>query len=273
MALLTAPSSANLEETALQAWRLWDASFSLPILQQSETPSKSGWDKVYQIVYNSSAATSRLAVAFLRVSGLETYIALLDGAKAALGRRGAQVTEILEAWKPADLNSLDLSSRAPQPWSHHHSAQLESFIEDAMNQLLIPGVSIAIVQAGEVVCAKGFGVRRIGSSEPVTPATRFMIGSSTKPLTSLMMAQLIDQRHFAWSTLVRDLLPGFQLGDPEITAKLEMRHTVCACTGMPRRDVDFLFKIKDASPEQRIAEMSTMRPTTGFGEHFNIPTS
>ncbi len=95
-----------------------------------------------------------------------------------------------------------------------------------------------------------------------------MIGSSTKPLTTLMMARLIDQGKFAWTTPVRDLLPDFELGDPDITRKLEMRHTVCACTGMPRRDVDFVFRFEGISPEQRLLEMRTMRPTTGFGETF-----
>ena len=266
LALATAPSGTNPEEAALQAWHLWNGNFSFPVLQQSEAPSNRGWDKVWQIVYNMPASTSRQAIAIVRVSGAAAYVALLEGAKAAFGRRMAQVSEILEAWKPANLNAVDLSTRAPQPWSERQTAELEAFIEDAMKQLLIPGVSIAIVQGGKVVCARGFGVRRIGSSEPVTPATRFMIGSSTKPLTSLMMARLIDQGYFTWSTPVRDLLPGFQLGDPEITSKLEMRHTVCACTGMPRRDLDFIFK--GASPEQRLAEMSTMRPTTGFGETF-----
>lgn len=221
-----------------------------------------------QILYNAPAATSRLAIATLRISGAEIYIALIEGAKAGFDRRMAQLTEILEAWKPANLKSIDLSSCTPQNWSERHTERLSVFIEDAMKQMLIPGVSIAIVQAGEIVCARGFGVRRIGASEAVTPATRFMIGSSTKPLTTLMMARLIDRGYFTWSTLVRDLLPGFQLGDPEITRKLEMRHTACACTGMPRRDLEFLFKIKGATPEQRMAEMTTMRPTTGFGETF-----
>lgn len=47
VALAVAPAGANPQETALQAWRLWDSSFSLPVLHQAEMPSKSGWDKVY----------------------------------------------------------------------------------------------------------------------------------------------------------------------------------------------------------------------------------
>ena len=47
-----------------------------------------------------------------------------------------------------------------------------------------------------------------------------------------------------------------------------MRHTVAASTGMPPRDMDLIFKFKGVTPEQRLAEMRQMRPTTGFGETF-----
>lgn len=95
-----------------------------------------------------------------------------------------------------------------------------------------------------------------------------MIGSLTKPLTTLMMARLVDMGRFAWTTPVTDVLPGFALADPEVTQKIEMRHTVCACTGMPRRDLDLIFRFRGVRPEDRIAEMRQMRPTTGFGETF-----
>ncbi len=145
---------------------------------------------------------------------------------------------------------------------------MSDFIRSAMQQLRIPGVAVAIVQNGETVYAEGFGVRRAGSNDPVTPATRFMIGSSTKPLTTLMMAKLVDMGCFAWTTPVAQVLPGFSLADAEVTSKLEMRHTVSASTGMPRRDVDLLFRFQGIRPEDRIAEMKAMLPTTGFGETF-----
>jgi len=47
-----------------------------------------------------------------------------------------------------------------------------------------------------------------------------------------------------------------------------MWHTACACTGMPRRDMEFVFEFGNVTPEQRLAAMKTMKPTTGFGETF-----
>jgi CubicO group peptidase (beta-lactamase class C family) len=117
-----------------------------------------------------------------------------------------------------------------------------------MAELQIPGVAIAVVQAGRIVFAEGFGAPRIGSSDPVRPDTRFRIGSNTKPLTTLMMARLVARGNFDWSTPVTRLLPDFALADPELTHKLEMRHTVAASTGMPQRDMDLTSSSKGSRP-------------------------
>jgi CubicO group peptidase (beta-lactamase class C family) len=58
----------------------------------------------------------------------------------------------------------------------------------------------AVVQDGRTVYAEGFGVTTAGGSDAVTPQTCFMIGSSTKPLTTLMMARLVDMGRFTWTT-------------------------------------------------------------------------
>ncbi len=266
--LLVDAALGSIEEIADRTWHQVDSGFSYPILQQAEAPSSHGWDKVFQIVYNIPAAESRSAYAIVRTLNGVAYICLMDGSKAALSRRMAQISEILEGWKPAGLNPVSLAARVAPKWGDPQSRQLNQFVWDAMERLLIPGVSIAIVQLGQLVYAEGFGVRRVGRPERVGASTRFMIGSSTKPLTTFMMARLIDRGAFTWTTPVRDLLPEFELADAEVTQKLQMRHTVCACTGMPRRDVDFLFRFKGISPEKRLAEMKTMRPTTGFGETF-----
>jgi CubicO group peptidase (beta-lactamase class C family) len=98
-----------------------------------------------------------------------------------------------------------------------------------------------------------------------------MIGSSTKPLTTLMMAKLIDQGKVAWQTRVCDLLSGFALADVELTARLELLHTASASTGMPRQDLEFIFRHSGITAEQRMEQMRSMTPTTGFGETFRYP--
>ena len=57
----------------------------------------------------------------------------------------------------------------------------------------IPGLSVAVSIEGQVVWSEGFGYANIETGTPVTPATKFRIGSVSKPLTSVAMGILIDE--------------------------------------------------------------------------------
>ncbi len=193
---------------------------------------------------------------------------LVEGTKAGVGRRMAQVAEILKSWKPVGLEAPSLVGKESKPLGAEEKRSLDLFVRDAMAKLDIPGVSIAIVQSEKTVYAEGFGTRQVRTEAAVTPRTRFMIGSTTKSLTTLMMAQLVDKGLFTWDSPIREVLPDFALADAELTNKLQMKHTVSASTGMPRRDMDLLFRFQDVRPEDRIAEMKKMLPTTALGETF-----
>lgn len=256
------------EEMAGRAWRAFDSSFDFPVLQKLPMPGAGGWNAVFQLFYNVPEAQSRIAVAALRVLGDKVYCGLISGAKGTFGRRQMQVAEVLQSWKPGGLVEPNLAGSKQRKWEEKQSTEMSEFLRRGMAELHIPGAAIAVVQGGRVVFAEGFGIAKIGSKEPVRPDTRFMIGSSTKPLTTLMMARLVALGKLDWSTPVTKLLPDFALADPDMTRRLEIRHTASASTGMPRRDLDFIFKFKGITPEQRLEEMKQMKPTTGFGETF-----
>ena len=57
----------------------------------------------------------------------------------------------------------------------------------------IPGLSVAVSIEGQVVWSEGFGYANIETGTPVTPATKFRIGSVSKSLTSVAMGILIDE--------------------------------------------------------------------------------
>ena len=115
----------------------------------------------------------------------------------------------------------------------------------------MPGVSIGLVQDGKVVFAGGFGVRELGSPTKVDADTLFMIASNTKALTTLLLAKLVDQGKITWETPVTQLLPPFKLGDADTTQQVLVKHLICACTGLPRQDFEWLFQFKGVTPERR----------------------
>ena len=137
-----------------------------------------------------------------------------------------------------------------------------------MTLLQVPGVSLAIVERGDVMQVEGFGYCSIDRSAKISPNTPFRIGSTTKPLTSLLVAALVDRGEVEWTTPIKNLLPGFVLADPEATHTLLLKHTLGACSVMPSREAITLFHLGDLSPEERITRLRSVRPQSAWGEKF-----
>jgi CubicO group peptidase (beta-lactamase class C family) len=268
LSFLARPVVDDIADLLRRVWREIQPGFDIPILQKVEMPAKDGWDGEIDIVYDTPESESRIVFAIARLLGSRAYITLIDGAKAGFSRRIAQFSELHSGWKPAGLKEPSLAGISPRIFGDEERNAMSRFVDWAIQQVGIPGIAIAIVQNGQTVYAEGFGVCRAGGEERVTADTRFMIGSSTKPLTTMMMAKLVDLGYFTWSTPVTEVLPSFALMDESLTRRLEMRHTVSASTGMPRRGLELVFRFRGVRPEDRIAEMRQMSPTTGFGETF-----
>jgi CubicO group peptidase (beta-lactamase class C family) len=258
----------TVEEAIAEAWKRWKPDFSRTIRQTTKPPATQGWDEVAQIGYETTADERRIILGAARRKDKTYYITLVDGAVGAAERRGAQLNIAIGSLKVAGRAEENLADRKAQPLDAARAQQFLAFAEQARKVAGIPGAAIAVVQNGKIVLEKGLGVRDLTGSEPVTPATLFMIGSMTKPLTSLMMSRLVDRGVFAWDTPVTKLMPSFALGDPDATQRVTMAHTVCACTGLPRWDMEFIFESKGSTPQGRIELLKAMKPTTGFGETF-----
>src|SRR5437762_550904 len=87
----------------------------------------------------------------------------------------------------------DLTNARPRPFDDRMAAELGSYIASFLERSRVPGAAVSIVQGGKIVYARGFGVRELGRSDPVTPQTLMMIGSTGKSMTTMMMATLVDE--------------------------------------------------------------------------------
>jgi CubicO group peptidase (beta-lactamase class C family) len=132
----------------------------------------------------------------------------------------------------------------------------------------VPGVSVALAQGGKVVFSGGFGVRELGGKQPVDGDTLYIVASNTKALTPLMLAKLVDDKKLGWDTTATNLLPSFKLGDADTTSRVQVKHLICACTGLPRQDLEWLFQFKGVTPDGALATLATVQPTSKFGEMF-----
>jgi CubicO group peptidase (beta-lactamase class C family) len=108
----------------------------------------------------------------------------------------------------------------------------EADVEAAMQTFHVPGAAVALVQGNEIVFNRGFGVRNLESGKPVTPRTRFRIGSITKSMTALLLSILVDEGVFGWDDRIVDLWSAFQAPTPELTRALRVRDVLGMGSGI-----------------------------------------
>ena len=73
------------------------------------------------------------------------------------------------------------------------------------------GLSLGILHHGKSVYHANFGYRDIESSLPVTEETIFPGCSLTKAITSAAIGLLVEEKKLSWNSLVKDLLPNFEI--------------------------------------------------------------
>lgn len=125
------------------------------------------------------------------------------------------------------------AQRAPSS----HEATLDAFITKGMQDWKIPGLSVAVVKGDSVLYLKGFGVRRLGGAERVDTGTLFGMMSTTKAMTALALAMLVDSGKVAWNDPVTKHLPWFQLSDPHVTRELRVRDLLTHNAGLGNADL------------------------------------
>jgi CubicO group peptidase (beta-lactamase class C family) len=246
-------------------WAVIDPEFDLEVIDTQLPPAPAGYDEYNVTTYE--VINDRVVQAITQRIGDMNYVLVFDGDLTAISQRQAQAIQIATGLTPQALVTTDLSEVEPLPVADVID-ELESYAADLLVRLEVPGAAIAIIENGEVVYTGAFGVKTLGEDDPITVDTQFLIGSTTKPMTTTMMAALVDAGLMTWDEPVTDLLPNFAVADPALTERFTVRNLVCACTGVPRRDFELIFNGNELGPDDIIASLAEYEFFTDFGEAF-----
>jgi CubicO group peptidase (beta-lactamase class C family) len=172
------------------------------------------------------------------------------------------------AQAPRGKQSADLIGVVPLRLADDRRAAFEGYLSEAITRFGVPGAAVAVIQDGEGTYLRGFGVKELGGTQTVTPDTLFMIGSITKPMTTMLAASLVDDGRLSWGTRLVDVLPQFAAGDSSMTERLTVRDAFCNCAGLSGRDLERYFKTGRLSPEETLTALADIAPAASFGEQF-----
>lgn len=106
------------------------------------------------------------------------------------------------------------ASAEPAPKAERY-AVLDSMLETQSRQLVMPGVSAAMIERGKLVWTGARGWADVEKRIPVTPDTVFNIASLTKPMTGVVLMQLVESGKLSLDTPMQRYDPTFK--DPRIT--------------------------------------------------------
>jgi CubicO group peptidase (beta-lactamase class C family) len=250
------------------AWAGYKPGAQWPLKSVTPVADRDGWTDRRTYSYQTSPNERRDVDVDVRRAHDIWTVSISDMSQAIGEKRAAQVALIFGKFLPKGYERETFAGKKAHPLDAARIAELSRFIETAMKLTGVPGVSVGLYQNGKVVFADGFGVRELGKPARVDAQTRYMIASNTKALVTLMLARLVDEKKMAWDSTAVSLLPTFKLGDADTTSKVLVKHLICACTGMPRQDLEWLLEFQDLTPEGAIKLLGTMQPTSGFGELF-----
>jgi CubicO group peptidase (beta-lactamase class C family) len=250
------------------AWAAYKPDSKRPIKLVTPRPAREGWDERQVFDYETSPNERVVVVAIAERAGTSWTVMILDGSEPTVEKRGAPIGLIFESLRPKGYARESFAGRKANPLDTARIEQMKSFVQSSMLQLGVPGAAIALIDGGKVVYEGGLGVRELGKPGLVDQNTLFMAASNTKGMTTLLLAILADEKKLAWDQPVIELYPGFLLGSPETTKQVLVKHLICACTGMPRQDMEWLFEFKNSTPKTVFSLLSTVQPTSKFGEVF-----
>ncbi len=120
------------------------------------------------------------------------------------------------------------------------AAQIDTYVESLMAETGIPGIAIAIVADDQVAYLQGFGVRDAAATDPIDVDTIFQLASVSKPIASTVVAGLVSDGIVNWDDRLSDLLPGFALADPWVTANVTLRDMFSHRSGLPDHGGDLI---------------------------------
>ncbi len=145
------------------------------------------------------------------------------------------------------------------------AAEVDDLVRRAMATFSVPGVAVGVVEGGETILARGYGVLRHGEDRAVGPDTLFAIASNTKAFTTAALAILVDEGRLDWDSRVSDHLPELQLADPWVSRELTLRDLLTHRSGLGLGAGDLMtWPATDFTRPEILARLRHLRFETSF---------
>jgi CubicO group peptidase (beta-lactamase class C family) len=110
--------------------------------------------------------------------------------------------------------------------------EIDRLVEDAMEKFTVAGVAVGIVKDGEIIHAKGYGLKSVDTGDQVDEHTSFAIASNSKAFTSTALAILVEEGKLSWQDRVIDHIPEFKMYNDYVTQNFNIQDLLTHRSGL-----------------------------------------
>jgi len=161
-----------------------------------------------------------------------------------------------------NAGTVNFSARKPGalPDQTVNTRKIEALAQRLVTEKNLPGLAVAIVQDGQVLSAKGYGVTDSQNGSAVMPYTVFRLASLSKGFAGTLSGQLVEEGAMSWDSPIINQLPAFKLRDFTGGSKVSVRDVLSHRVGL--RDHSFDSALAGDQPYALIAERLSDAPMT-----------
>jgi CubicO group peptidase (beta-lactamase class C family) len=160
---------------------------------------------IHRVGATATSPVVRLGVAISAATCLSLGCTGSHTATATPSAESARMDRALSELRPGKVADVDPTVR----WT----------LAERMQHYHVPGVSIAVVDSGRIVWAKGFGMKEAGGTDSITPTTRFQAGSISKPTFALGVMRLVQDGTLNLDEDVNDKLVSWHVPNNKFTVR------------------------------------------------------
>ncbi|MEM9302081.1 MAG: serine hydrolase domain-containing protein [Pseudomonadota bacterium] len=151
----------------------------------------------------------------------------------------AAIACLAQAVTPDDDAALEAQASLAMASGEQISvAEFSALVEAAMAATKTPGVGIALINDGEVVFEKAYGVENVASNAPLTTRSVFEAASLSKPLFGFFAMTFVEEGVLDLDRPLAEYLPNPAMAHDDRYRAMTARHVLAHQTGLPNWRTD-----------------------------------
>src|SRR5260370_18940261 len=137
--------AADATSAVAGAWAAYKPDTKRPLKLVTPRPGRQGWDERQVFDYETSPNERAVVQALALRAGRAWTVVIVDGKEPTFEKPGPPIGLIVQSLRPKGYSRESFAGRKAQPLDAAHIAQIKTFVETSMQQLDVPGASIALV--------------------------------------------------------------------------------------------------------------------------------